>query len=451
MLSLIRKLHKTRTNTNSRDIASDEQRPFDAEELAEKRKEIPPPVSADGLLRRIPAVKEWILAIPVEKSDCAGRWHKRKAILTSKSLILAREDDPYIREEMQLRLVEGVHVSQDTAQTEIEAEKGLKLNAISASFQRHEFNLVRDQVQKEDQNTMYNLSSRKAQLHNPKNSFKRLIGAENQESSGTRFDVMASIEEFGSVVKYSLRTERKHDMDELLRALTQARVRYMRTMPGVTALKRFQSKVNNFYDRYQSWGVMTALILTNFTIDVVEAEMQPLPDSPAARAFHALDILFTVLYTADLATNALANWLRPFLRSGWNLLDLFVIAISIVCLSVESLSQSGVNSLRTIRAVRAVRLFKGVARLREIVDALVASVCLPCSLGHPSSPDLRVRSSESALPSPLFRVRSSESALPSPPAALRSSSQPRMRKKKSAHPKAYSWLWSRSVLVVRPV
>jgi hypothetical protein len=361
-----------------------ENRYSDAEEVTEKINEIPPPFSADGLLRRIPAAKDWILSIPVEKSDCAGNWHKRRAILTNKSLILAREDDPYVREEMQLILVEGVHVLQDTLPGETEGENGPQLNAANFACQRHDFNVGRDEGQKEDPNALFGMSFRKALSHSMKNSFKCLIGVENAGSSWKMFDVMANIEEFGSVVKYSLRTERKKDMDELLRALSKARVRYIRNMPGVTNLRRFQSRLCSLYARYQSWGIMTFIILTNFAIDVIEAEMQPANDSPAAEAFYVFDILFTSLYAIDLAANVLAHWLWPFLRNGWNVFDAFVISISITCLTVESLSQSSFNSLRTIRAIRAVRLLKGVTRLREIVNALISSVCLPCT-AHPHS------------------------------------------------------------------
>ncbi len=49
--------------------------------------------------------------------------------------------------------------------------------------------------------------------------------------------------------------------------------------------------------------------------------------------------------------------------------------LSIISLSINA--QSGINSIRTIRAIRAYRLLKGVARLREIVNAILSSVSYP--------------------------------------------------------------------------
>jgi hypothetical protein len=36
-----------------------------------------------------------------------------------------------------------------------------------------------------------------------------------------------------------------------------------------------------------------------------------------ARALERLDAAFVVCFAAELAVNAYAHWLRPFLRSGW--------------------------------------------------------------------------------------------------------------------------------------
>jgi hypothetical protein len=57
---------------------------------------------------------------------------------------------------------------------------------------------------------------------------------------------------------------------------------------------------------------------------------------------------------------------------GWNLLDVFVVVVSIA--STVGADYSGLNSLRAARALRAVRLLRGFTKLREIVNAVLSSV-----------------------------------------------------------------------------
>ncbi len=83
-------------------------------EETEKR-DLPPPVTADGLLGRIPPKEEHLLVVQLEKADGAGQWHKRRAILTAKSLVLSRLEDEYVREEIYLNLIEEIQAIPSTS------------------------------------------------------------------------------------------------------------------------------------------------------------------------------------------------------------------------------------------------------------------------------------------------------------------------------------------------
>ena len=84
-----------------------------------------------------------------------------------------------------------------------------------------------------------------------------------------------------------------------------------------------------------------------------------------------INIGFTFIFAIELGFNALGHWFRPFVRSGWNLVDVIV-----VLLSLASLSQGYLNVIvvRMLRAVRIVRLFGKVEALKRVVAALTASV-----------------------------------------------------------------------------
>jgi hypothetical protein len=343
----------------------------------------PTPFPADSLLRRIPPVKDRIIVIPIEKADCAGKWHKRRAILTSTSLILAREGDEYALEEIHLEFILGIQMVYETdligSQTRVGRDAESFLN------RKDRVDNGRRQVAKEDgelPSVPKNLRRNSCNI----NSFKSMINLQESDGIEYLFDITTRAEELGSASRYLLRAANKRDLDALIRSLRQAQERYLANLPGTSKLQRLQGRLAGFYAEYTSWGVMAALIFINFFLDVIQAEMQPAPDSDAARAFHATDILFTCLFALDLLINLLAHSLLPFLRQGWNLLDLLVISLSIASLAMDN-GSSGINSLRTIRAIRAVRLLKGVTKLREIVNAVISSVhssSLPCSL--PPSP-----------------------------------------------------------------
>ena len=69
--------------------------------------------------------------------------------------------------------------------------------------------------------------------------------------------------------------------------------------------------------------------------------------------------------------NLFAHWLRPFLGSGWSLLDAAVVLLSLVALGPVSIP---VTVVRLLRVFRVVRLFGRLRALRKMVSALSASV-----------------------------------------------------------------------------
>jgi hypothetical protein len=85
----------------------------------------------------------------------------------------------------------------------------------------------------------------------------------------------------------------------------------------------------------------------------------------------SFNLFFTIVFTVELALNMYAQWFRPFFSDGWNLLDLVVVAFSLIGLAPVDLPVSLVISLR---AVRVVRLFGKIKSLRKMMTALSCSI-----------------------------------------------------------------------------
>jgi hypothetical protein len=74
----------------------------------------------------------------------------------------------------------------------------------------------------------------------------------------------------------------------------------------------------------------------NFLASIFEAQygrMLALADGSATLLGAIMDVLnlaFTGYFTLELLINAYAHWLRVFLSSGWNHLDVFIVFVSLV-------------------------------------------------------------------------------------------------------------------------
>ncbi len=112
---------------------------------------------------------------------------------------------------------------------------------------------------------------------------------------------------------------------------------------------------------------------------------------PIAQTLDRLSLLFISLSALELAVNAFAHWLRPFVRCPWNLLDAAVLAASLASAAARGQAPGLVISLR---ALRVLRVFGKIKALRNIVSSLavalppvlgVFSILLLVSIGAPAS------------------------------------------------------------------
>jgi hypothetical protein len=95
------------------------------------------------------------------------------------------------------------------------------------------------------------------------------------------------------------------------------------------------------------------------------------PPSDLANVLSNLNMVFTIIFAIELLINLCANWFLPFFKSGWNIVDLIVVVLSLAALGPIDLP---ITVLRMMRAFRVIRLFGRIKALKKMIAACVASV-----------------------------------------------------------------------------
>lgn len=117
---------------------------------------------------------------------------------------------------------------------------------------------------------------------------------------------------------------------------------------------------------------MACLIVVNFLTHIVEKEIDPLGDV-YTREFLALEYIYNIMFTIELAINMYSQSCKAFWGCGWNRFDFFVVGIGIVSMFNVPLPGS-FRMLRMFRAFRVFRLFRRVQSLNKIITALARAV-----------------------------------------------------------------------------
>ena len=115
------------------------------------------------------------------------------------------------------------------------------------------------------------------------------------------------------------------------------------------------------------------------------------PESPVARVLGELDLVFVIFFTFEMAVRliALGVVLSPgaYMRSGWNILDGGIVAVSWLSYATDGNAQfRSLRALRALRALRPLRVVRRLPGLRLVVHALfrafqpILEVILVCSI-----------------------------------------------------------------------
>ena len=113
------------------------------------------------------------------------------------------------------------------------------------------------------------------------------------------------------------------------------------------------------------------VILLSFILAVAAAELNPEPGSALNIFFTTMDLVFTVLFTAELLVSLAAFLFSEFFQDPWHVFDLLVVIGSWFGTFADSVP--ALYPLRIIRILRAVKVLKSFRSLRAIVEATIAS------------------------------------------------------------------------------
>eukprot|EP00746_Dinoflagellata_sp_MGD_P005509 gnl/MRDRNA2_/MRDRNA2_110661_c0_seq1.p1 gnl/MRDRNA2_/MRDRNA2_110661_c0~~gnl/MRDRNA2_/MRDRNA2_110661_c0_seq1.p1 ORF type:complete len:722 (+),score=138.59 gnl/MRDRNA2_/MRDRNA2_110661_c0_seq1:136-2301(+) len=130
----------------------------------------------------------------------------------------------------------------------------------------------------------------------------------------------------------------------------------------------FQLEVQKLYNGDKCQIVVALLIILNFIISAIEAQVG---EDAAVEVFSAFEWTFNILFGIELLVNIYANFWCPFWKNGWNIFDVFIVGVSWMSMAG---GVPGITVLRLFRAFRAFRLFKRIESVRIIIVAVAASL-----------------------------------------------------------------------------
>lgn len=117
-----------------------------------------------------------------------------------------------------------------------------------------------------------------------------------------------------------------------------------------------------------------AVILAAITLNsaLIGAATYPAIVEQYGDALERIDAAFLAVFVIEIVLRVLAHGRRPqdFLRSGWNVFDLVIVALALL----PALLGSGVTVLRALRIVRVFRLISAFRDLRIIVSGMIRSL-----------------------------------------------------------------------------
>jgi len=138
-----------------------------------------------------------------------------------------------------------------------------------------------------------------------------------------------------------------------------------------------QRQVRRAYlNPYVQW-VIALLIIGNFATNIVEKQIDPWGEL-YEHEWYLIETSWNCVFIIELLWNMwgcfyFSTLHGHFLRSPWNLFDLFVVAVSVPAMTRQPLG--GIfGQLRMLRAFRVFRLFKRIESLNKIITSLGRAV-----------------------------------------------------------------------------
>jgi membrane-anchored protein YejM (alkaline phosphatase superfamily) len=103
------------------------------------------------------------------------------------------------------------------------------------------------------------------------------------------------------------------------------------------------------------------------------------PESDLSITLMYIDIVITALFTIEFLLKVISygflfNGDDSYLRNGWNILDFFIVVISLVSLATQSDRLAKLKALRTFRVLRPLRMLGRNENLKLAISSLFRSM-----------------------------------------------------------------------------
>lgn len=122
----------------------------------------------------------------------------------------------------------------------------------------------------------------------------------------------------------------------------------------------------------ESWLFQTFILLCIVANAAILGYDAHYGEDPAVNPYHPLieqwNQYFLYIFTAELVLEFLAQGFSRYIRNGWNIFDVIVVAISYIAVS------PAISALRTLRVIRVFRLISAVPQMRRVVEALFGAM-----------------------------------------------------------------------------
>lgn len=135
----------------------------------------------------------------------------------------------------------------------------------------------------------------------------------------------------------------------------------------------------------QKWFDYTILLFISLNCITLAMERPTIPPNSLERKFLTnSNYLFTVIFAIEMSIKVLANGFfvgeRAYLTSGWNIMDCFLVVISLVDVAVSLTARSSpkifgiLRVFRLLRTLRPLRMISRAPGLKLVVQTLLSSL-----------------------------------------------------------------------------
>jgi hypothetical protein len=103
------------------------------------------------------------------------------------------------------------------------------------------------------------------------------------------------------------------------------------------------------------------------------------PEGDLSVALSYIDLTITIIFALEFLIKVVvfgfvANGPMSYLRNGWNILDFFIVAISLISLGMSSNKLAKLKALRTFRVLKPLRVLGKNENLKLAINSLLRSL-----------------------------------------------------------------------------